>query len=175
MSTGNIQQAPNNERNSQNEGGKTSRFENDKIPQKRLFFWVLLIGIMLVGGTVILMSLDDDNNEVVEPTTSISGEIDDIDWSIAPPCSPDDLSDNWEEITDQRMRANSNRRKFRNKHTGETINFDLGDPTQTGEKAKDHWHRDNPNKKNKRNQYLDEHGNEVGKNSPESHIKPKCD
>ena len=172
MSTGKPQPASSESTAAHNSPDSASKNEN--IPPKRMLLWMLMIVFITVAGTVILMSLDEDNGQAARPIPT-PDSIDDIDWANSPPCSPDDLSEEWEEITDSRMRENSNRRKFRNKRTGAIINFDQGDANQTGERSKDHWHRDNPNKINKRNQYLDEKGNEVGRNSPESHITPKCD
>ena len=145
--------------------------EKQKLNGQKPFAWLLIL-FLLVGGIGLVVYI---TNSADEPeTVSVPENTDDIDWVNDVPCTPEDLSGEWKEITDSRMLENSNRRRFQNKRTSATINFDKGDPTTSGEKAQDHWHRDNPNKVNKRNQYLDENGNEVGKNTPESHIKPKC-
>ena len=94
--------------------------------------------------------------------------IKEIDWDSAPP-SPDDLGKNWEDISDPR---NPNGRKFKNRdNPEEEITFDKGVDGERGWKGIDHWHRKNPNSKNRHDYYLDKFGNPVGKGSEASHIE----
>jgi hypothetical protein len=53
--------------------------------------------------------------------------------------------------------------KFRDKRTGEIIQYDEGQPGETGHEGYDHYHRPNPNSKNKGDYYLDSNGNPVPK------------
>jgi len=94
----------------------------------------------------------------------------DIDWS-KPPCNPDELSSNWKEDTHIK---NINRREFVYKNTNIRIAFDKGQKGFTGDKAKDHWHRYNPNGDKNINLYLDQNGNIVPKGAKSSHIKTNC-
>jgi RHS repeat-associated protein len=61
---------------------------------------------------------------------------------------------------------------YQNKETGEKIRWDKGDPKKKGHEAHDHYHRLNPNKTGKFNEYLDQYGNPVPKGSDESHLYP---
>jgi len=94
-----------------------------------------------------------------------------IDWKNAPPHSPDALGEEWEETTSTKNKRPDIHRKFKNKKTGEEIEFDKGQPGRKGWAGKDHWHRVNPNKTGKKDAYLDKDGNPVGKNSHKSHIE----
>ncbi len=62
--------------------------------------------------------------------------------------------------------------EFKDKRTGEIIRYDEGRPGETGHEGHDHFHRYNPNKTGKSDQYLDSNGNPVAKNSEESHLYP---
>ena len=85
------------------------------------------------------------------------------------PENPDDLlEEGWEE---EEHRA-PNRRRFRNPETGETIEFDTGQPGKPGWRGRDHYHRPNPNATGDSDRYLDRYGNPVPKNSQPSHIPP---
>jgi hypothetical protein len=89
-----------------------------------------------------------------------------VDWDN-PPASPEGLGEQWKEVTDPRNTSGS--RDFENKETGDRIRFDKGDPNKSGWKGKDHWHRLNP-RGGKGQEYLDRHGNPVGRDSEKSHI-----
>ncbi|MBK8397725.1 MAG: hypothetical protein IPL26_21130 [Leptospiraceae bacterium] len=95
-----------------------------------------------------------------------------IDWTN-PPKSPEDLGSAWIDATDPRMKENSSRRRFQNLITKEVVAFDIGVPDKTGYKEENHWHRENPNTKNKNDAYLDECGKPVARGNDESHIKIK--
>lgn len=84
-----------------------------------------------------------------------------IDWTNAPK-SPESLGSAWIDVTDTRMKENSNRRRFQNLITKEVVAFDIGLPDKTGYKEENHWHRENPNSKNKNDAYLNECGKPVG-------------
>jgi hypothetical protein len=96
-----------------------------------------------------------------------------IDWTH-PPKSPQSLDSEWMEITREEVKKKSYVKTtlFLHKITGEKIAFDKGDDLGNAFKNKDHWHRFNPNAKNKNNTdlYLDECGKPVEKGSKESHI-----
>ena len=55
----------------------------------------------------------------MEAPTEETEQLDDIDWVNEVPCTPEDLSEEWEEVTHPKRRANSNRRDFKNKRTDE--------------------------------------------------------
>lgn len=76
----------------------------------------------------------------------------DIDWNN-PPCSPDELSSNWKEITHPKMQKFNSRREFVYQHTNLIIAFEKGQSNALGFKGKDHWHRFNPNKTNRHDTY----------------------
>lgn len=89
------------------------------------------------------------------------------------PGSESDLEKNpeWSETShpDQRKAGH---REFTNGKTGERVRFDKGDPTATGHRANDHYHRYNPNGRSHRDEYLDVNGNSTGKNTDASHLYP---
>jgi hypothetical protein len=62
--------------------------------------------------------------------------------------------------------------KYRNKETGEIIEFDKKNPEQTGHRAHDHYHRLNPNSTGKHDKYLDQYGDPVPNGSESSHLYP---
>jgi len=64
-------------------------------------------------------------------------------------------------------------KRFQNLVTKEVVAFDIGLPDKTGYKEENHWHRENPNSKNKNDAYLDECGKPVGRGDDKSHIKIK--
>ncbi|MGD8779553.1 MAG: RHS repeat-associated core domain-containing protein [Ignavibacteria bacterium] len=116
----------------------------------------------VVDGVISLFSSD-------EGTTSDGGES--IDWENSPPATPDDLGDEWQEITSDKNKS-GNHREFENTKTGEKVRFDKGKEGTKGNAGKDHWHRNNPNSTGKTDRYLDKSGNPVPKGSPDSHILP---
>jgi hypothetical protein len=138
-----------------------------KYQEKTSFYsMTVLIALILLIGTVIggYYWTTDDTNDTIQT---------DIDWHN-PPCSPDNLSHDWKEITHPKMREFSNRREFVYKDTDIKIAFDKARPNTTGFEGKDHWHRYNPLKTNDINLYLDRNGNVVSKNSDPSHIETGC-
>lgn len=90
-----------------------------------------------------------------------------IDWT-QPPFTPEQLSSDWEETTHQQNQSGS--RNFRNEKTNEEIRFDPGKEGKSGWEGKNHWHRLNPNRTNKMDEYLDRFGNVVPRGSGPSHI-----
>ncbi len=97
----------------------------------------------------------------------------DIDWEN-PPCSPEDLSQDWQEVTPQLMRQNSQRREFLHHLTGLKIAFDKGIAGKPKFGGKNHWHIYNPNSTSVRDYYLDKNGNPLHKNNPNSHFEGNC-
>lgn len=78
---------------------------------------------------------------------------------------------NWDDVSHPEAKSNG-RHKYRNKKTGEIIEFDEAKPGNPGHKAHDHYHRPNPNKTGKQNEYLDQYGNPVPNGSDASHLYP---
>lgn len=90
------------------------------------------------------------------------------------PAKPDDLlTQGWKEITHPEA-AKLGHRKFENPKTGEIVRFDKGRPGQPGFEGQDHYHRLNPNKTGKRDEYLDLNGDPVARGSGPSHILPRA-
>lgn len=125
--------------------------------------FILLIFFIILIGIIFYAHLDLSEQDDVNTST-------DIDWT-KPPCKPDDLSNNWKEITNVNMK---NRRVFTYKNTNIKIAFDKAVAGAPRFRGTDHWHRFNPNMTNKQNFYLDMFGHPTAKNSNQSHIKPNC-
>ena len=89
------------------------------------------------------------------------------------PDSPDELLDdpNWEETSHPEAKEHGHR-TFENTKTGEKIRYDEAKPGTTGHKAQDHWHRFNPDKTSKLDEYLDANDNPVPEHSDPSHLYP---
>lgn len=88
------------------------------------------------------------------------------------PDNPDDLLDQgWEETSHPDAKA-AGRRTFRNPKTGEELIFDKGKPGQPGWEGRDHYHRPNPNRTNRHDEYLDMNGDPTRRGSGPSHIPP---
>ncbi len=91
--------------------------------------------------------------------------LDDINWDN-PPRSPEKLPEVWEEFENPKNQGN--RLSFRHKiYTKIKIEFDRYD-SQGREKP--HWHRENPNKKNQKDEYLDFDCNTIRRGAPNSHL-----
>ncbi len=139
--------------------------------------FVISIDYKLVGLIVLLLTLAVSipyYYAIEEPTDIPSDFADtDIDWN-KPPCTPDDLSNKWHDVTDARMKQFSNRREFIYLDTFIKIAFDKGRQGAPKFRSKNHWHRYNPNTTNKHDVYLDRDGNPTGENSNNSHIDPEC-
>ena len=112
-------------------------------------------------------------NSLVEKTTTEILAESGIDWNN-PPCSPNDLSDDWAEVTPEIMKQNSNRSEYQNKNTGLKIAFDKGIYGKPRFSGKDHWHIYNPFSVSIKDYYLDKQGNTIHKNDGNSHIEIKC-
>ncbi len=138
----------------------TGNFTFDKL---KILITSFLITIAI--GITIYYAVD----KPTDTPTDISIDTD-IDWT-KPPCNPDDLSDDWNEVTHPKM---VNRREFIYKNTNIKITFEVGIIGKTGFKAIDHWHRYNPNTLNKHDLYLDRNGNPTRRGSSSSHIDPNC-
>ena len=138
-----------------------------QFPHKALL--VILITILAIG-VVIRLATDTPGDTSDKPIDDIT----DIDWS-KPPCSPNELSKDWKEITDSRMSQHSNRRIFQYKDTDWRIAHELGESGVSGFKGKNHWHRYNPFSVNDNDLYLDQNGNPTKRKKKPSHILPNCD
>jgi len=126
---------------------------------------------ILIASLVISVAIGITIYHAIEKPTSVPTDISadtDIDWA-KPPCDPNDLSDDWKEITNPNMR---NRRIFTYRDTNIKIAFDKGIPGEPRFRGVDHWHRFNPNPLSDKDLYLDRNGNPTGKNTNSSHIKP---
>jgi RHS repeat-associated protein len=90
------------------------------------------------------------------------------------PANPDDLlkRPGWKETTHPDA-GKSGHRRFENEKTGEKLRHDKGKPGMNGHKEESHWHRFNPDSKNRFDEYLDADNIPVPRNSPESHLYPK--
>ncbi len=92
--------------------------------------------------------------------------------SVDDSLSTDPLNDsNYEDISHPRGKEKGHY-KFKDKRTGEIIEFDKGKPEWPGHKAHDHYHRPNPNKTGKFDEYLDSQGKPVPDKSDPSHLYP---
>lgn len=60
--------------------------------------------------------------------------------------------------------------KFKNKTTGEILEYDEGTPGQPGHAGHSHYHKPNPNQKSKNDKYLDKKGRPVRNYSDPSHL-----
>ncbi|MBX9744440.1 MAG: RHS repeat-associated core domain-containing protein, partial [Chlamydiales bacterium] len=89
------------------------------------------------------------------------------------PGNPDELLNdpNWEETTHPKAAENGHR-TFENKATGEKLRYDEATPGAPGHEGESHWHRHNPARTNKRDEYLDANDNPTPRNSEESHLYP---
>jgi RHS repeat-associated protein len=80
-------------------------------------------------------------------------------------------NDNYEDVSHPNAKGKGHH-KFRDKRTGEVIEYDEAKPGQPGHKGHDHYHRPNPNRTGKSDWYLDSKGNPVPDSSEPSHLYP---
>ena len=87
------------------------------------------------------------------------------------PANPDDLlkRPGWKETTHPDA-GKKGHRTFQNERTGEKVRHDVAKPGESGHKAHDHYHRENPKSMGNHDKYLDGKGNPVRDNSDPSHI-----
>ena len=62
--------------------------------------------------------------------------------------------------------------QFKDRETGQIIEYDKGRPNKPGHGAHDHYHRPNPNSTGKYDEYLDGAGRPVPDGSEASHLYP---
>lgn len=124
----------------------------------------LKVGVlMLILGLVLTLPM------VLNTSKNILDD-DIIDW-INPPCSPNDLNNNWKDITHPQKQLKTPDRTFQNINTNEIIEFH---PHNSNGQKQPHWHRRNPNASGRHDYYLDKNGQPVRKNSKPSHIYVEC-
>ena len=131
---------------------------------KRSNLTVLIIVFLLAIITALLVV---DNFDMSNDSKTVKSA---IDWDN-PPCSPKELSSEWEEKTHHLMKKHTPDKRFVNRRTGEIIEFH---PYNSKGEYIPHWHRLNPNKTNRFDYNFDKDGNEVQKHSPNSHIYTNC-
>lgn len=89
------------------------------------------------------------------------------------PANPDDLpSEGYDEISHPEAAKNGVRR-FRDRKTGDEIEFHKGKSGEPGWGGRDHWHRFNPNATSRKDAMLDRNGQPVPKGSNPSHLEPR--
>lgn len=130
---------------------------------------VIISGAMVGYGTGKLINHYQEKHRIKEYQKQLerkkAGGID--------PTLPENIFEdkNWEDITHPEARE-AEKYKFKNKNSGEILEFHKGKSGGSGHKGHSHYHRPNPNNKNKQYKYLDENGNPVGKGSEASHLYP---
>ncbi|MDP1834319.1 MAG: RHS repeat-associated core domain-containing protein [Chlamydiales bacterium] len=90
------------------------------------------------------------------------------------PGAPQDLEKDsrWEEISHPQARGRG-RRRFKNRDTGEILEYDKGRPGEPGHRGHDHYHRPNPRSDGRSGEeYLDHIGNPCSDGSNRSHLYP---
>ena len=117
-------------------------------------------------GNYLVESLPGDAMEFMYLSRKKEGSVD-----PSLPANPDELlkRPGWKETSHPEAKAKGHR-TFENKKTGEKLRHDEGKVTEQGHEAHDHYHRPNPHKTGKRDEYLDHSGNPVPRNSDESHL-----
>ncbi len=89
------------------------------------------------------------------------------------PQNPDDLLAPGYTETSNSSAVAAGHRTFENPRTGEVVRFDKGRPGQPGFEGQDHYHRLNPNRTSKLDEYLDHNGTPVARGSFLSHLLPR--
>lgn len=88
------------------------------------------------------------------------------------PFNPDDIvAKGYEEDSHPKALENGPR-TFENKSSGDKLRFDKGEPGKDGHKGRDHYHRYNPERTGKHNEYLDKNERSCRRNCDESHLYP---
>lgn len=89
------------------------------------------------------------------------------------PEDPNDLlKQGWKDVTHPEKRKKHTGGTFKNKATGQEVNFDYGDVVKSGFQNKNHYHWKNLEEDKNKWLYFDKYGNKCKKNSKESHILP---
>lgn len=128
----------------------------------------LLIGHGLILTTQHAQDISFDSKSSFFDSIYKSGSVD-----PSLPINPDDLlkRPDWKETTHPDAKEGGHR-TFENKETGERLRHDEAKPGASGHRGESHWHRFNPNSKNRFDEYLDANNIPVPRNSPESHLYP---
>jgi len=115
----------------------------------------------------------------IPPTTWKSADVNAYDGLLSKsgnidpslPVNPDDLlkKPEWKETTHPDAEKHGHR-TFENEETGDKLRHDEGKPWETGHNAHDHYHRPNPNKTGKHDEYLDNEFKPVPRHSDKSHL-----
>jgi RHS repeat-associated protein len=89
------------------------------------------------------------------------------------PKDPDDLlkRPGWKETTHPEA-GKQGHRTFENENSGEKLRHDKGKPGAPGHEGESHWHRHNPDRTSRHDEYLDANNNPTPRNSEESHLYP---
>lgn len=108
------------------------------------------------------------SNKYIEKPSKVERGNGDIDHNL-----PEDIFNNpdWENITHPGGEKNGHY-QFKDKKTGDILEYDKAKPGEPGHKAYDHFHRPNPNSKTKDSRYLDGKGNPVADGHNKSHLYP---
>lgn len=89
-----------------------------------------------------------------------------------PKCPDDLVIHGWIETSVEKA-VNAGHRTFSDSVSGLTVRFDKAKPGKPGNRGKDHYHVENPNRTGQDDWYLDKDGNPVPDGSGPSHIFPK--
>ena len=94
--------------------------------------------------------------------------------AVSLPRNPNDLVEKfgYEETSDPRAVENGHR-MFEHPETGDKLRFDAAKPGAEGHEGFDHYHRYNPDKTGRQDEYLDRENNSVSRGSNLSHLYPE--
>lgn len=89
------------------------------------------------------------------------------------PENPDELLDRGYTETSHPDAKAAGHRDFVNPETGDRVRFDKGKPGSPGHEGQDHYHRYNPGRTGKLDEYLDAQGKPCARGSDQSHLYPR--
>lgn len=82
------------------------------------------------------------------------------------------LKQKWEDITHPEKKEKHRGGTFKNKATGQEVNFDYGNENKGRFQSHNHYHWKNLENDKNKYPYIDKYGNKCKKSSKESHIIP---